>query len=166
MKRYMTYEELYNLCGSIVDKINENGDKFDEIIAVVRGGMTPAHIMSKMMGLPVGAYIPGTKRLLTQSSRVLGNRFLIVEDLVAEGRTFNQIRNHFNVMKNSQVYPYNDYLKWEFCPILVDAGYKGDFKYYGMKTDEWVVFPYEDFDAVVEGDRGLFREGTDKYGKI
>ena len=58
---------------------------------------------------------------------------------------------------------------WEFCPILLYANYQHDetsfFKYYGMQEAEWVVFPYEDTEKVVIGDRGLHRDGTDSYGK-
>jgi len=34
-----------------------------------------------------------------------------------------------------------------------------------MITSDWIVFPHEQFDTVVEGDRGLFRDRTSENSK-
>ena len=64
-------------------------------------------------------------------------------------------------------------LDWKICPILVDHNYmtnaSDEFKdkllTYGMITQHWIVMPYEDLASTVEGDHGLFRDRSDKYGK-
>ena len=57
-------------------------------------------------------------------------------------------------------------LSWMFMPILVDANYKTEFPLECLRTSEWIVFPYEEFDKMQVGDRGFFRDGTDKYAKV
>jgi hypoxanthine phosphoribosyltransferase len=132
--------------------------KFDEIVAVVRGGLTAAHYIAKQLRLPVGVYYPSndaynTPRLILAKKKA--NRLLFVEDLVAKGRTYDEL---YKFMKG---FPG---VEWHFMPVLVDGEYKGDFPFQCLKTDEWIVFPYEKFDKMQEGDRGLFRMNTDVYG--
>ena len=55
-----------------------------------------------------------------------------------------------------------------FYPVIVSHDYTSDEAEYidvGQQFEDWIVFPYEDFDKMKEGDRGLFREGSDSYGK-
>jgi hypothetical protein len=52
-----------------------------------------------------------------------------------------------------------------FMPVLVDENYTKDaFLLQAIDTSDWIVFPYEKFESMNEGDRGLFRYNTDSYG--
>lgn len=156
--RYMDYEEFTGILDRCIEKIKESGKQYDEVIAVVRGGMTAAHYIAKELRLPVGVYFPGQKQYSLVLNNHRSNTILFVEDLVAKGRTFTEIEQH---MKGAAWETTN----WDFLPVLVDASFQGDFPLQGLKTDEWIVFPYEKMEKMTEGDRGLFREGTDVYAK-
>jgi hypoxanthine phosphoribosyltransferase len=156
MKFYLDYEHLKNICIAMAENI-ALAYKPHEIVAVVRGGLTPAHIIAKHLRLPVGVLFPeyNELHLYNASSR----RIVFVEDLIAKGRTYRQIKN---IM---ELYPGID---WKMAPVLVDSHYDetlDNVVTYGFKTSHWCVFPWEDFDKMQEGDRGLFRHGTDSYGK-
>ena len=154
MKRFLTYEEMTDLLDKQIPYINSL--KYDEIVAVVRGGLTAAHYIAKQVRLPVGVFYPANdeneaRLILAKKST---KRILIVEDLVAEGRTYKEI---FTFMKGQQ-------LSWNFLPVLVDSKYETNFHLQCLKTSDWIVFPYENYDKMNEGDRGLFRNKTDSYG--
>lgn len=154
MKRLMNYTELDLLIESQVEAIRL--EQYDEIIAVVRGGLTAAHLLAKKLRLPVGCYYPATleRKSFLFTSKPDSKKILFVEDLVAQGRTYSELQSH---MKGS------DY-EWDFFPVLVDAAYSHDFRFQGLRTSDWIVFPYEEESKVMEGDRGLFRIQTDAYG--
>lgn len=156
MQKIISYEEMTRLLDEKIPEIRECG--YDEIVAVVRGGLTAAHYIAKQLRLPVGVYFPSndaysTPRLILSKKKA--DKLLFVEDLVAQGRTYNEL---FNFMRN---FPSTN---WSFLPVLVDGNYESDFHYQCMKTTDWVVFPYEKPDMTKEGDRGLFRIGSDVYG--
>ena len=150
MKIYFDYETVKQFAVSKAQEMkNEN---FDCVVAVVRGGLTIAHIIAKELRLPVGVFYPKEQHLYLPTGP--NSKILIVEDLIAEGRTTKIIHKFFKDFE------------YKYYPFLVDANYKKeDFDYYSIKTKDWIVFPWEDFNKMQEGDRGLFRDKTDLYGK-
>lgn len=154
MKTKLSYDELFKLSIELADRIKEYMPEVQEVIAVSRGGLTVAHIIAKHLRLPVGLYIPKTHTLVSEFKNIV-----IVEDLVAEGRTFDSLQWTMNTHYPSK--------NWLFAPFLIDLKYKGPAQLcpHALSTAAWVVFPWEDFDKMQEGDRGLFRNGSDAYGK-
>jgi hypoxanthine phosphoribosyltransferase len=152
----------------------------DFLVAVPRGGMTPAHVIAKMLGKKVGFYNPVYD---IKDVRWMQNLWLppvpkgkkvvkisFVEDLVATGRTFDEVRKYMNQLRRmAKEIPVPYEFEWNFNVILADKKYNYQ-RWDGMLnvacvSEDWVVFPWEDFDLVVDGDRGLFRNGDDSYGK-
>jgi hypoxanthine phosphoribosyltransferase len=165
MKTQLDYSLFKQLCLSMAEKIREY--KPDELVAVMRGGMTAAHIISKTLNIPCGAYFPNgpTKLVLTTLE---SKRIVFIEDLIAKGRTLENIRVTMSYQPR----------EWKIAPVLIDSNYiklyHFDEQYkrlcnriltYGMITPHWMVMPYEQNEMMVEGDHGLFRDKTDQYGK-
>lgn len=154
MQRLMDYAELNSIIESKLPLIKERG--YDEIVAVVRGGLTAAHLLAKKLRLPVACYYPATSErdAILVKAKKSSTKLLFVEDLVALGRTYEGLTLFMSERSE----------EWDFFPILVDSGYQGTFMIEGIRSSDWVVFPYEDSAKVIEGDRGLFRDETDLYG--
>jgi len=131
----------------------------DEIVAVSRGGITIAHIMAKALNKKIGYFFPDRPEYISATKDP--KKIIIVEDLIAQGRTSKIIRDYFEKKD----------IKYYFIPFLVDKKYwdnandiyKEIWATYLISSD-WIVFPWEEFDKMPEGDRGLFRDGTDSYG--
>lgn len=155
MKRYLTYPEFAKVLDEIILKVKDEG--FQEIIPVVRGGLSAAHYIAKELRLPCGAFWPdlgGVPFLLVTNRH--HKKILFVEDLVAKGRTYYTIQREMT--------DNHPEFEWEFAPVLVDSSFPIQFKYEGFRSEDWIVFPYEEMSKMNEGDRGLFRERTDNYG--
>ncbi len=155
MKKFLSYTEMVDILDNKIPSLKKQN--YDEIVAVVRGGLTAAHYIAKQLRLPVGVFYPANDS--EQKARLIlakkeSKRLLIVEDLVAKGRTFNELNKFMS---------HTDY-DWNFMPVLVDGEYDHEFELQGMKTTDWIVFPYEKYDKMHEGDRGLFRMKSDAYG--
>lgn len=154
----MSFEELSDHCTFLVDKYIKDFEP-DEIVAIVRGGNIPATIISKILRKPMGAFWPGDKMYSSPEYMKFDEdrpyKIAIIEDLVALGRTKEIVEDYFNDFSD---------IDYKFIPILVDENYPEYIEEYGLKTSDWIVFPWEDEEKVSEGDRGLFRDRTDKYG--
>lgn len=158
MKQVMTYNQLKRLADKMAEKIRESlpSPDFDySLIAVSRGGVTAAHRIAYVLGKELNYWSPsrGLAYLLNDDTP----KFFI-EDLVAKGRTLRLVQERFN---------HEDI---RYCPLIVDHGYAAEhgldeFFTYGRVSEDWIVFPYEDEDRVVEKDWGLFREGTAESAK-
>jgi hypoxanthine phosphoribosyltransferase len=157
MKRFLTYEEMTKALDGKMEELRSLN--FSEIVAVVRGGLTAAHYIAKQLRLPVGVYYPSndaypTPRLILAKKNP--SRLLFVEDLVAKGRTYLELKNFLDNFPEIE--------EWHFMPICTDAEYPENFNLQVMKASDWIVFPYEKMESVKEGDRGFFRKNTDVYG--
>jgi hypoxanthine phosphoribosyltransferase len=163
MKFKMTYDLMCSLCDHMTEQILKQYDRDAiRLVAVVRGGMTPAHRIAYNLSLPVDCFFPARKILTV--SHVPGDHhdrkpILFIEDLVAKGRTLTTIAHYMERQLPN--------VPWKLCPVLVDAnfGESHPFDIFGMRTDAWAVFPYEDMDKTKEKDWGMFRDGTSEGAK-
>lgn len=163
MKIKLSYDVFYATCIKMAEKIRKYEP--NEIIAVTRGGLSASHIIAKQLNLPVGVYFPATKTIAMNTNEY-NSKVVFVEDLVAKGRTFDIIYDH---MLELSFNPHT--FDWMFAPFLVDSNYERTEQFnkklltLGMTSYNWIVMPYEEEEKMVEGDRGLFRNGDDQYGK-
>ena len=155
MKEQLNYTEYRRICLNMAQQAKQY--KPVEVVAVMRGGMSAAHIIAKELNLPCGAYFPDLREFKSARDSFSGT-ILFIDDLVAEGRTYEDLREYYHkYMPKATVI---------FGAVLVDKKYKGcEPHIIGFKSSDWIVFPYEDYEKVAEGDRGLFRHGTDKYNR-
>lgn len=165
MKVELDYQTFKTICLAMVETVRPMG--FDEIICVMRGGMSASHIISKALNKPCGAFFPGVDNKLFLNSGQ-SKSILFVEDLIAKGRTYNTICS--TMYSFNKDLPKDKHLNWKFCSVLIDDKFfpsidKNVLVTYGLVSPHWVVMPYEESEKMVEGDHGLFRNGSDKYGK-
>jgi len=161
MKHQMTYAELQKIAYAIAEDIKARITN-PYLFAVVRGGMTLAQLVGYKLAMPVGTYYPASGQSLHPSRNYAepverDATYVYLEDVIATGRTVQCIHAH---MKWAP-----DTLNYEIYPAVIDSRYDGgDFAHIAQSTalitPNWVVFPYEEMDRVVEGDHGLFRDGT------
>lgn len=144
----MGWEEFRGHCHTLANKIKTFDA--DKIIGVSRGGLVPAVLIAKELKLPLAVYDPSSSYNDCFINHRL--RYAVIDDLVALGRTYDRI------IRNSTG------ADLMYCSILVDAAYEGSNDITtSLVTSDWIVFPWEEEDKVVEGDHGLFRDRTDRY---
>lgn len=164
MKRKISYEVYHDTCIGMAEEIQKIG--CTDLVCVMRGGMSASHIISKHLNMKCGIFFPDELYMRKPKKTQPGEVIVFIEDLVAKGRTFSEIKKFMY----NYVYS-NPKTKWYIAPYLIDENFEQDEEFkchlacYGMKTSEWIVMPYEETDKMVEGDRGLFRNGDDLYGK-
>lgn len=171
MKKLLEYSDLINCADSVSAQLKANYPEAYQarrifLFAVARGGLTFGHLVSQRMNLPIGVIYPLIDHVHayhpTHTADVDDAVFVYLEDVIAEGRTFNQIMDWHKRM-------YSDYVKAEFVPVVVDAkvapSIRKQVNIQGTVTEDWIVFPYEDPARMTEGDRGLFRDRSSQASK-
>lgn len=115
------------------------------IIGVFRRGIIPATMLALKRGVEVHGVYP------RNFNTIVHEKFILVDDVVAQGRTLKAIRKCFP--------------SCFFLSVVQDvsAEIKPDLALF--TESEWIAFPWEDEDKVVPGDRGFFRDGTSVYGE-
>jgi hypoxanthine phosphoribosyltransferase len=150
----LSFEDYKAVCYQMTKKIKALNTKFIEVVAVSRGGMTPAYLIGKELRLDIGVYSPKARKLFTVNSLSKNDTILVIDDLVALGRTYKALKEDITLCN------------FIFCPFLVDGyyfeKYPKEFPVYGMVSKEWVVFPYEDPSKVTVGTKGFRRYFRDQ----
>ena len=137
-KIYITWEELEKDTKELSQKIKASG-KYNRIVAVSRGGLIPAGIVSYELELRnvetvnVSSYDDDRQRaeleLLTQIEKV-DEKTIIIDDLSDTGNTFRFLRKKYPLAK--------------FATVYVKPRGEAEVDIFARRIeDKWVVFPWD-----------------------
>jgi len=141
------YNEIHNACYEAAELMKVFAWRFDRIIAIQRGGMLPALILSHLLNdIPVTVISYSSKhgqgddkQHTNELPKVFSEeRVLIVDDICDSGNTLYEVKSHCE--SNGQfAYVFALYYKRRATPIIIP-----DFKWRVIPEDAgWVNFPYE-----------------------
>ena len=141
---YIDWEEYGRLANSLSRKIKRSGHRFDLVIGIARGGVPLAMVISDMLGVKIdiinvksytGIGKRGRPRILsTLVNGIKGNRILLVDDLVDQGKTMKMLTRYVSDMKPLDLRTAS-LLKKPWSTFSPD---------YCLRTvDSWVIFPWE-----------------------
>jgi len=142
----VTWEEVDEIIDEIAGKVRASGFKVDVIIGVLRGGVIPARLLADRLAvadmatmeikLYKGIGLRGDRPYLRQPPmlELTGKNVLVVDDISDTGLTLQLAVETVNLYLPREVRTATLYIKpWtDFVP-----------DYYGRKTRNWVVFPWE-----------------------
>lgn len=141
-KLYITWDEFHQDVKNLVDKIREKGE-FNRIIAVCRGGLIPAGILSYELdirqceSIKIQSYDHYQSRddhsIHVDENHSLQNvdeKTLIIDDLSDSGRTFQIVEKMFPRACRA-------------CVYAKPKGEKATNIFSRSLPDRWVVFPWD-----------------------
>jgi hypoxanthine phosphoribosyltransferase len=134
--------------------------KPDELICIMRGGMSASHIISRHLKLPVGVYYPLQNFLYKTNPE--SKKLVFIEDVISKGRTYQELYDRFPPYNENAWRVEDPVVKgfefdWKFATVIIDG--KIDLKslpegedriIYGVKTNHWLVEPYNETDYKYE----------------
>lgn len=154
---FFSWEDFHKYSFNLAKKITFSNLKLDMIVAISRGGLVLARILSDFLDLPIFniaiesyADINESKEpRVTQdigSAEIRGKKILLVDEICDSGKTFERAVAYLNSVEPLQIK--------SACLVLKS---KSTFTpaFYEKKIDKWVVFPYE-VRETVESLRGKF----------
>ena len=141
-----TWNQTYDMLLSQTQKIQNQNYKPDIIIAIAKGGLIPARILTDLLETPELSYIqikfytdinktqqePTLKQNLTD--QVLDKKTLLVDDIADTGRSLKLAQTHLQKQGASQIKTATLYQKPQSTTIP---------DFYEKQTTSWIVFPWE-----------------------
>ena len=137
-KAYYTWEQVEGMTQDILRQIKD--EKFDTVVGLTRGGLTPAVLISQYLDIPMHTLKISLRDHQEQESLdVLKNlgRVLIVDDINDTGATINYIKNKWVGSLSYAVLINNEASDADVDFASVDINKRED--------DVWIVFPWEDW---------------------
>lgn len=128
----------------MAEQIQSRSEKPDLIIAIARGGLTIAHILSDLLKLPVASFTVSSyselkrkdelKMLFELGGRLDGRHVLLVDDVSDSGRTFTRATRY--LLKNGAA-------KITTAAVFTKPNTEFPPDVFVEQTDKWIIFPFD-----------------------
>ncbi|MFH1827308.1 MAG: phosphoribosyltransferase family protein [bacterium] len=138
----VTWKGFENECINLSKKIK--GLKINKIIAISRGGLVAARILSDLLTIKISHISISSYKNLKQEkepmiSDVPKDNFkskviLIVDDVSDSGKTLKRAIRYFKDLSVKKIYTATPYVKPNTIQIP---------DFWTIKTNSWIIFPYE-----------------------
>lgn len=157
-KRYIDCKESEGLVANIIRHLQKDNRKITAVIGIVRGGLTPAVMLSHYYDCPLHVldyslrdrndaqeFTPNDGQVLSKAmlNTERGGHVLIVDDINDSGDTLTAIKNFITDERLSLD-------NWLYATLLEKCTSRFDCDYYGEllmdeRCNDWIVFPWEDW---------------------
>lgn len=138
----ISWQQYQKDCMKLAYKIKEI--KFDKIVAISRGGLVAARILSDLLSIPISHItIESYKNLkkkktiaITEvpSSNFRNQTILLIDEIADSGRTLKRAKSYFKNFSVTKIYTLSLIVK-SHCKPFPD--------FWSKKIDAWIIFPYD-----------------------
>jgi hypothetical protein len=152
-KRYIGCEEVEGLTGNIIRHLQKDNIRISAVIGIVRGGLTPAVMVSHYYDVPLhildyslrdrndAQEFTDADKFMIQKASV--GTVLVIDDINDSGDTLQAVGDMIkDIVIDDKNFIYATLL--EKCTSRFDCDYYGEM-ITDDRTDEWIVFPWEDW---------------------
>ena len=157
MSLHVSWDQYNGLVERLALTVYEAGFEFNQIICIARGGLRVGDVLSRIYERPLAilsthsyAAEGGTVRgdlviaeHMTMTAPRLGDRILLVDDMVDSGHTLEKVVNtlpqrfpHIRAMKTAVLW-------WKACSVC-----KPDFHVEYLADSPWIHQPFEVYDTL------------------
>jgi uncharacterized protein len=160
---FTTWPEYHLLAQKLAAAIMNHSPKFDEIVAISRGGLTLGHMLSDFLQLPVSTFAiqsyhdiqkQGTVTITQELGKsIVGKRVLLVDDVSDSGKTFERATAYIKSCKPAEITTVAMFFK-------PHSSFRPD--YYVKQTSRWIIFPYEPTEMIINITKSMTEKGVSK----
>jgi len=154
---YVTWDQYHALIEKLALQVHQSGWQFNQIICIARGGLRVGDVISRIYDLPLAilstsSYTEkaGTIRgelmiaeQMTMASGRLGDRVLLVDDLVDSGVTLEAVTRTL-----PQRYPQITALRTAVLWYKACSVFKPDYFIEYLPDNPWIHQPFEIYDTM------------------
>ncbi len=128
----------------LAKKIKKRDIVFSKIVAIARGGLVIARILSDLLDLPISNIVISSYKDLSQlkkpeiieesTAKYDNQTILLIDEVSDTGKTFIRALSYFKNKNVKKIYTASPYIKpkTSFIP-----------DFWVKKIDAWIVFPYD-----------------------
>jgi uncharacterized protein len=156
----LSWSQFHQDVFELAKKVEESGQKFDRIVCIDRGGAIVARFLSDFLGLKISSFVMVAYKEVGKLSEpkiveelktdIKDERILLVDEIIDSGSSFELAIEYLQKLQPKEIATLAPYIK----PI---ARIKPD--YWQVKTDKWVVFPYEVKETIGDVSKILKEQG-------
>ena len=154
---YVTWDEYHAQIESLARQVHESNWQFNQLICIARGGLRVGDVLSRIYDMPLAilstsSYTEkaGTIRgelmiaeQMTMASGRLGDRVLLVDDLVDSGVTLEAVTRTL-----PQRYPQITALRTAVLWYKACSVFKPDYFVEYLPENPWIHQPFEVYDSM------------------
>lgn len=156
----LSWQEFHNDVFSLAQQILSKELKFDRLVCIERGGAVVTRFLSDFLKLPTSGFVMVSYKEFNQTSQpkikeelaadIKGEKILLVDEIVDSGSTFRMALEYLETLKPQKIMTLAPYIK-------PTTKLKPDF--WQVKTDRWVIFPYEVRETIQDLKEMLQKQG-------
>jgi uncharacterized protein len=154
---FVSWDEYHRLIERLALAVHDSGWQFNQIVCIARGGLRVGDQLSRIFDLPLaimstsmyregGGMVRGQLLMsehLTMTSAKLGDRILLVDDMVDSGHTMEVV-----IRELPERYPHIAELKTGVLWHKACSVYKPDYAIDYLPDNPWIHQPFEKYDAM------------------
>ncbi len=158
---YVSWTDYHQAIERLAAKVHESGWRFNQVVCIARGGLRVGDVVSRIFKLPLaiiftssyvseGGTVRGEIRVSEHMSMMtpeLGDRVLLVDDLVDSGVTLEVVRRHI-AERHPNVKEIRSAVLWHKASSKVKPDYCADY----FAESPWIHQPFEPYDTMTAGD--------------
>ncbi|MCD6484361.1 MAG: phosphoribosyltransferase [Candidatus Odinarchaeota archaeon] len=151
----LSWQNIENMCDKITEEIRKRNYQIDVIVAVSRGGLIPARILSDRLevrlitSISIVFYDDIGKRLnyprlvqgISNEQLIKDKNILLCDDIVDTGESLELAINHLKELKPKNIIS---------ASLLVKPHTKRYPDIFEQETGAWVIFPWETKETIKE----------------
>jgi hypoxanthine phosphoribosyltransferase len=160
---HVSWDEYHAAIERLAVGLRDSGWEFNQIICVARGGMRVGDVLSRLFRVPLAIMATrsytgeagmergeiAVARHITMTTDALGDRVLLVDDLVDSGVTLDVVRRHLQA-EYPEIKAVRTAVIWyKACSDVVP-----DFYASYLPESPWIHQPFERYDAMSLDDLG------------
>jgi hypoxanthine phosphoribosyltransferase len=128
-----SWQEIERLVQEIALQVNKSGVKYDCILGITNGGIIPAKLLSRELGLDAIQFVPVRNKTMIKAEMPAldaGKKYLVIDDIYDTGDTYSKVAG---ALKD---------FRCDFCFCMSrhrSRGITGKV----LDHNRWIVFPWE-----------------------
>lgn len=154
---YVNWDAYHHAIERLAARVHESGWPFNQIVCIARGGLRVGDALSRIFTLPLAiistqSYTGAAGRErdtltiaehMTMSTPELGDRVLLVDDLVDSGATLEAVRRHLLA-----AYPAIADLRTAVLWHKACSMYAPDYAVHFLPENPWIHQPFEHYERM------------------
>lgn len=162
---YISWSEYHQKIEHLAAKIYQSGWQFNQIVCIAKGGLRVGDLLSRIYRCPLAILAASSyggvqnqergalsvARHLTMTSAQLGDRVLLVDDLVDSGITLQETADWLQTHYSSSVQELRTAVIWYKACSPVTPDYYVDY----LADNPWIHQPFEHYETLSPAELAL-----------
>lgn len=158
---YVSWSDYHQTIEQLAAKVHASGWRFNQIVCIARGGLRVGDLLSRIFKTPLAIIFTqsytgeaGTERgeitvsrHISMTTRELGDRVLLVDDLVDSGVTLDVVKRHL-----LEHYPAVKEIRTAVLWYKACSAVAPDYHVKYLADNPWIHQPFEPYDLMSPAD--------------